>query len=159
MADNLTLDIDFFTDENNTSEFYWDVKISKDGDLEGSNSIDTAILMSLFTDKRADVSEIRESSQRRGWWGNLFNDNVGYEIGSKIWLNSSQGRITAENLNSLNTNSLESLAWLKEDNIVDDIKVSSEKTGNREIRLHIKFVIGANTIDRNFILWENSRWR
>jgi len=155
MTNALKLDIDLFKNDDNL----WDIEIDTNGDLKGSNSIDTAVLMSLFTDKRADASEIRDSKERRGWWGNLFNDNEDYEIGSKLWLSTNQGRLTDDTLNAINSQALNCLVWMKEDNIVDDIKVSSNIIGNEQVRLNLKFIIGSNIINKYFILWENSRWQ
>lgn len=148
------LDIDFFK-----GEFDWDLEIDTDGDLKGSNSIDTAVLMSIFTDKRATSSEIQEAGQRRGWFGNLFNDDITYEVGSKLWIHSNQGRFDNDILNDLNDKALNALNWMIEDNVASEINVSSELSSNNTIKLNIKFTINENIIERNFILWENSQWR
>ncbi|MCK5602308.1 phage GP46 family protein [Candidatus Pacearchaeota archaeon] len=148
------LDVDFVLTDG-----VWDLAIDTDGDLVGSNSIDTAILMSLFTDKRATASEIQEGGQRRGWFGNAFNDDVTYEVGSKLWIHSNQGRMNNALLNDLNDKALDCLQWMLEDNVVSDIQVDSEILDTQEVQLNLKFVINENIIERNFILWENSQWR
>ncbi len=148
------LDVDFFLQDDGA----WDLELDTDGDLKGSNSIDTAVLMSLFTDKRASSDEISEPGQRRGWFGNLFNDDITYEIGSLIWLYSNQGRLDDELVNNLNDKALDSLNWMITDNVVNDIKANSSITSNNQVTLNLKCFIGQNIIERNYTLWENSRW-
>lgn len=156
MATTNKRDIDFFY---NSNDGYWDLALTDEGDLVGSNSIDTAVLMSLFTDKRADKSEIRKATQRRGWVGNLFNNNENYEIGSKIWIHSNQGRMQADNLNNIVDDAKDSLNWLLEDGIVDQMVIDYDTINNNEIKLNLRFVIGENIIELNYVLWRNSRWQ
>ncbi len=137
----------------------YDLEFTTEGDLKATDSIDTALLMSLFTDKRADSSEIREAGQRRGWFGDLFNDDPNYKTGSKIWLHIDQGIVDEGTLSNINDKALNSLNWMIEDSIVDDIKIFSSIKSNTEIEIKIQFFIGDNVIERNFILWENSRWQ
>lgn len=147
-------DIDFFKQDNGL----FDIEIDTDGDLKGSNSTNTAVDMSLGTDKRASPSEIKEASLRRGWVGDIFNSVANYEIGSKWWLRD-QGRLTNESINFIVGDTKKALNWMLEDNLISNLEV----TGTRNIRknqleIKIRFVVDANIIERVFILWENSRF-
>ena len=90
---------------------------------------------------------------------NLFNDDINFEIGSKLWLVAGQGRINDELLNNINDKALDALNWFINDNIVDDIEANSSIIANDESQLALKFFVGDNIIERNFTLWENSQWR
>jgi len=147
-------DVDFFKQDNGL----FDIEIDTDGDLKGSNSTNTAVDMSLGTDKRADPSEIKDASLRRGWVGDIFNNVPNYEIGSKWWLRD-QGRLTNESVNFIVGDTKKALNWMLEDNLISNLEV----TGTRNIRknqleIKIRFVVDANIIERVFILWENSRF-
>lgn len=53
------------------------------GDIACGNDLQTAILISLFTDRLADASDETDDGNRRGWWGDLEQD---YRVGSRLWL-------------------------------------------------------------------------
>lgn len=75
--------LDFLIEKN--AEGIYDLVI--DGEkIKETNSLQTAIAMSIFMEKRASEDESPLPEYRRGWWGNLNNDIDGYEIGSKFWL-------------------------------------------------------------------------
>lgn len=56
-------------------------------DLVQDDGLDSAVIISLFTDRRAgrDVA-LQEGQDRRGWWGDTFAEIEGDEIGSHLWL-------------------------------------------------------------------------
>ena len=59
----------------------------ENGDLTGDDGLETAVLISLFTDQRVAESELPPGdTEKRGWWGDLFAENTGDKIGSKLWL-------------------------------------------------------------------------
>ena len=66
----------------------WDVQRTR-GDwvllgpvLESGDDLQTAVLISLFTDRLALPSDPTPEGDRRGWWG----DDPKYPIGSRLWL-------------------------------------------------------------------------
>lgn len=72
----------------NDKDFSGDI-LFDDGDLVREEGLETAVLMSLFTDKRASESDNLPdpgSTDRRGWWGDQVSEIPGDEIGSKLWL-------------------------------------------------------------------------
>ncbi len=60
-------------------------------DLLTDNSLLTAVIISLFTDRRAlDSDEIPDGTRdRRGWWGDSFRERP---VGSRLWLLSRERR-------------------------------------------------------------------
>ena len=56
------------------------------GDLIREDGLETAVLISIFTNKRAlDSDNLINPGEKRGWWGDLVSDIEGDKIGSKFW--------------------------------------------------------------------------
>lgn len=87
----------------------YDIQIDKSGDIATEDSFDTAIIVSLLSDRRASPDEILESQRRRGWIGN--EATPGFEIGSKLWL-FEQTRITRTIMNQMVDAAREALEWM-----------------------------------------------
>ena len=101
-------------------------------DLESDAGLETAVIISLFTDRRANVDDVLpdvRSANRRGWWGDLASPEVeGDRIGSRLWLLERQA--TLENIPArAKQYTEEALAWMVEDRIASRIVVSSERIG------------------------------
>lgn len=125
------------------------------GDFTLVDNFDTSMKVALFSDKRADESEVLKANKRRGWWGNPFNDIEDFELGSKLWL-LQQSRLTNDTINRAISYAKDALQWLVTDNFADEIKVSAEKVGGV---LQLKVVIVRNssiTETRYFDLWNNT---
>jgi phage gp46-like protein len=63
----------------------------KDGTLDTTQELVNVVKVALLTDALADLTEILpdpDSSDRKGWWGDLDADTVwnGWPIGCKCWL-------------------------------------------------------------------------
>ena len=97
------------------------------GDLVHEDGLKTAVLISLFTDRRAEADDAlpADDSDRRGWWGDLVPPAEGDRIGSKLWLLTRE-KTTREVLNRAREYARESLEWLIEDGIADRLEVDAE---------------------------------
>ena len=119
----------------NDAKGYWDLSI-ENGDLAKTDSLDTAIYMSVFCEKRAE--KINNQINKRGHFTNLFSLVSGYQVGSLLWLYTEQAKNTDANLSLIQSSIKDGLKWLIEDKIVSKINVSANKadTGvNIEISL------------------------
>jgi phage gp46-like protein len=101
------------------------------GDLESDDGLETAVLMSLYTDKRISdddpILDYNNPEDKRGWWGDLLVPfEEGDEIGSKIWLLSRE-KTTQDVIVKLQSYIEESLAWLVNDQIVSKAEVEIER--------------------------------
>lgn len=103
-----------------------DLGIDK-GDLVAESGLKTAVLISLFTDRRADADDKlpAEASDRRGWWGDLVPPAEGDRIGSKLWLLSRE-KTTDAILNRAREYAREALEWLVEDGVAKSVEVAAE---------------------------------
>lgn len=105
-----------------SDEGVYDLQIGDDGDIVTSDSLDTAILVSLFTDARADASEVADSAKRRGWIGN--ESTPGIEMGSKLWLYD-QARVTRETINGVRDATQDALQWLVDDGLAVSVRTAA----------------------------------
>jgi phage gp46-like protein len=129
------------------------------GDLTNEDSYDTDILCSLFTDKRADSSQIAESSKRRGWFGDTVASLENYEIGSWIWL-LSQERLINDTVNKAVSYCNDALQWIIDLGLATRIDVTGEKSGTKDIKVTIKIYIENNLVSKyNVLIWENSIYK
>lgn len=96
-------------------------------DLLLENSLRTAVIISLFTDRRAasDAPGPGVAADKRGWWGDLLADVPQDRIGSQLWLlaREKQTREVAERARGF---ALEALAWLVEDGAAARIEAFAE---------------------------------
>lgn len=95
------------------------------GDLARDDGLETPILISLFTDRRARADDPLPSAgaDRRGWWGDGFADPR-YPIGSRRWL-LERGKLTAATAVQTADCDREALAWLLDDGVVGMLEVSA----------------------------------
>ncbi len=100
-------------------------------DLEFDEGLETAVIISLFTDRRAKIDDILPDSNsldRRGWWGDLVSDIEGDQIGSRLWLLNRE-KTTESVLTRTKEYAKEALDWLIEDGIAAKVEVSAERLG------------------------------
>lgn len=93
-------------------------------DLAADDGLRTAVLLSLFTDRRAEVGDPRAGeTARRGWWGDTLTD--GDRIGSRLWLLGREKRV-ADVVRRAEEYARESVAWLVEDGAAERVEVTAE---------------------------------
>ena len=131
----------------------FDLQIDERGDIKTADFFDTAIIYSLFGERRAAASEVTESSNRRGWIG---SESMGYENGSKLWLYS-QARLTRTVLASIEDEAAKCLAWLVDYGYA--VSVSDVRATLSSGRVMLGLNIGRDTskVERRYYeLWNNT---
>ena len=105
------------------------------GLLAMARPIETAVIVSLFTDRRARGDDILVPGEtdRRGWWGEQLDGEV---VGSRLWLLRRAKRLP-ETLKKAEDYIREALAWMIEDELCASIDVSAEWLGDRRINATI----------------------
>lgn len=114
--------------------FDWDadgVGLATDGGLE------TAVILSLFTDARAGADDgLPPGEDPRGWWGDAFSDLPGDGVGSRLWL-LQRAALTAETVTRARAYALEALQWLVDDGLASQVEVSAQRLGVDALALEI----------------------
>lgn len=142
--------LDFKLDD---SKGYYDLIIDENGDFEKENSFDSAIIVSLTAERRADVTESPIPEKRRGWEGNEF---MPVEFGSKLWL-LEQERLTNQVLNQADVYAAQALQWLIDFNYLESIIVEADRSQRRTLGLNIDlFRFNGQIEHRYFEPWNNT---
>ncbi len=89
-------------------------------DLLSGNDLQTAVLISLFSDRVAQPDDVIPdgTADPRGWWA----DDPQYPIGSRLWL-LSRSKQTSETLAAAQDYIVEALQWLIDDGVVAAVDV------------------------------------
>lgn len=104
------------------------------GDLVREEGLETAVLMSLYTDQRADVDDVLPdpgSEDRRGWWGDQISDFEDDKIGSKLWL-LERSSTKATVLSDVKFYIEQALQWMIDDGVAQAIEVTVERQNRKD---------------------------
>lgn len=130
-----------------------DFTVGSDGDIEQADFFDTALLVSIFEEKRASASEVALPELRRGWIGNESLE--GFERGSKIWLYE-QARLNRDTINSIRSAAAVALQWLIDEGYAERIAVDVGLTVDSVSLIVVVTRPDSVTIRRELFLWNNS---
>lgn len=91
--------------------------------LRAGDDLDTALLISLFTDREAAADdEIPDgTNDRRGWWG---DGGEPYKIGSRLWL-LARAKLTMDAALKAKDYIAEALQWMLDDGVVAAINIET----------------------------------
>lgn len=132
---------------------YFDIAI-EDGDFANEDGFDTAIWISLFTDARANISQVLIPENRRGWLGNLVSSVQDRQLGGYLWL-SEQRRLTQDTVNEITDYARKSLFWMIEDEIALKLEVEGDMDPPNGITIEIKITALDGTTSKHFIeMWK-----
>lgn len=118
----------------------YDLVIDPDtGDLATTDGLDSAIFVSLFSDRRAYADEVSDPRKRRGWIGDLVSEVTGDKFGSGLWLYE-QHRLTPTVENGVRLEAEQALSWLVDEDLVtyveaETLRLPAARTLNIKITL------------------------
>lgn len=100
------------------------------GDFIADDGMYTAIVISLFTDARADPDDVlpQPGADRRGWWGDAYAPIAGDIIGSKLWL-LSRAVASDQTLALAQEYAQAALVWLVDDGVAASVTVTASFPG------------------------------
>jgi len=132
----------------------------ENGDLAADDGLETAVAISLFTDKRVTDEELPTlETNKRGWWGDIFSDVDQDQIGSRLWTISREKRVT-ETLRRSEDLAREALQWMLEDDIADSISVVSEYDSNNFLIINVDIKRpNEDEVTRYSVLWDQQEIR
>jgi phage gp46-like protein len=101
------------------------------GALVSDAGLQSAVVISLFTDRRAEADDILPdgASDRRGWWGDVVAPKTAptdkpWLSGSRLWLLSREKQTTAT-AQRVEFYTREALAWMVEIGVASAVDVSA----------------------------------
>lgn len=109
-------------------------------DLARDDGLESAVLVSLFTDRRADPEQLRagdDATDLRGWWGDFNPDVVGDQSGSLLWLLQREKQ-TRETLARARQYAEQALAWMVQDRVARRVTVTTEYGGPGVMRIGVE---------------------
>lgn len=115
------MDIETFTSTTATGTSC-DIGVAN-GALAADHDIKTSVLISLFTDRRAESDDVlpNPGGSLRGWWGDALSDR---RIGSRLWLLGREKQLR-EVVARAKEYAEEALAWLVEDGVAQRVQVTA----------------------------------
>lgn len=107
-----------------------DLQLGDLGALATDGAIETAVLLSLFTDREATAEEIASAGldQQRGWWADAetVRPDGAVIYGSKLWLLTRE-KTTLATLRRAEGYALDALLWLRDRGIAGKITVTASR--------------------------------
>jgi phage gp46-like protein len=128
------------------------------GDFKTDDGFEAAIVVSLFSDRRAYSSEVRDPMKRRGWIGDLVSEVPNDRHGSGLWLYE-QHRLTQETVIGVRTEAVQSLEWMQEESYVthsEAMVLSNAKDREINLVVTLHFLDGGSS-QRVFALADATR--
>ncbi len=120
--------------------------IQQGADLATEDGLRSAVLVSLFTDRRAAEDDALPdgTDDRRGSWQDSYLDRQNDRQGSRLWL-LARAKQTDENATRAREYAEEALAWLIEDGIATAVQVTAEwiRRGLLQMRIRITLADGS----------------
>ena len=99
--------------------------------LDDERLVETAVLLSLFTWRRARPDDDRDGHPRMGWWAGDF--------GSRLWL-VSRAKITPGLPLVVRGYIEESLQWMVDDGLVNAVAVVTEINEGRNLYVRVRLL-------------------
>jgi len=98
-----------------------------EGQLSQDEGLESAILHSLFTDRRAGEDDVKTFGKpgRRGWWGDLTLADSGDQYGSLLWLLERE-KLNAQTAERARQYAADALKWLVQDGVAVSCQVETE---------------------------------
>lgn len=108
-------------------------------DLERDDGLETSVIISLFTDRRANAEQIPPEYQQddlRGYWGDITNASASDQTGSLLWLLAREKQLP-QTLSRAEQYCREALAWMIDDLVSTRIDVAASYISQGWIQLVI----------------------
>ena len=124
-------------------------------DLAMDHTLETAVLISLFSNRRAESDDILPdpTMDRQGWWGDEFSSVDGDLTGSRFWLLTA-AKQTQETLLKYEEYAQEALQWMLDDSVASDIQIQAEYQRQNVLALAIQIYRGSQVSQQYQFLWD-----
>lgn len=121
-------------------DFAGDITVTGPSLVE-DDGLETAVVISLFTDRRATEDDVLPGSpdDRRGWFGDSWPVVDGDLIGSRLWLLHREKQMQSV-VSRAREYAAEALQWLIDDGIAKAVNVTAEIVRQGVLGLDIEIV-------------------
>lgn len=113
------------------------------GDLVAENGLETAVLVSLYSDRYVPPEELppgfAEAGDPRGWWADAIAETPNDRIGSRFWL-LARGKINNDTANLMREFAQEALLWMQEAGIAERVDTTSEVVSGQTVQLFVSIL-------------------
>lgn len=99
-----------------------------------------AVVISLYTWRRADTDDPVDDDQLYGWWGDSYPAIADDRIGSRLWL-LRRVKLTDATQRDAEFYASEALRWLIDDGHVLDVSISSIRADTHRLNLGVVLTI------------------
>lgn len=113
--------------------------------LDSAEPLVRAVVISLFTWRRANPDDDLPGGLRMGWWGDSFPSVPNDRIGSHLWL-LSRAKLTSETLTRAKEYAEEALRWLIDDGIAARVDVEAARIDTFTLGLACRFYKSDGTL-------------
>lgn len=108
--------------------------------LASADQLERAVVISLFTWRRAEPSDPVDDDERHGYWGDAYPDKPQDRIGSRLWLLRRRS-LTAQTMQDAQRYADEALAWMVEDGVAQRVVVRFERQGATRLDLYVTLTL------------------
>lgn len=129
----------------------------EDGDLVGDDGLETAVAISIFTDRRVTDEELPyPQTDKKGWWGDMFPEVDQDKIGSRLWLVGRE-KVTQEVANRAQDYCKEGLQWLIDDGVASSVTAIATYNSFKNLIIQIEIVKPSGKKSRFQVLWDKQQ--
>lgn len=118
-------------------------------------SLIRAVVISLFTWRRAATDDPVDDDERFGWWGDSYPTITDDRIGSRLWL-LRRVKLTADTQRDAEFYAREALQWMLDDGQVLEVDVITERADSYRLNLQVILTVltGARLKINSSQLWQ-----
>lgn len=102
-----------------TTEGHYDLVVDEGArDLATTDGLDSALMVSLFSDRRAYEDEVADPMKRRGWIGDLVARDPNDRHGSGLWIVTEQHRLEPQTEIAVRIEAEAAVDWMREEGLI-----------------------------------------
>lgn len=114
-----------------------------------NDGLSRAVVISLFTWRRADTGDVYDGSNKYGWWGDTYPVEPGDKIGSKLW-QLLRRKLTDDVIAEVEELSRDSLQWMIDDGICSNVDVSVERSEINRVNISVVLTVDGKQTSYKF---------
>lgn len=115
-----------------------------------------AVVVSLFTWRRALPTDVLDGDDLQGWWGDSYPAVADDRIGSRLWLLRRRTLVAQTTLDAIRY-AEEALAWMVEDELLVAVRVTAQRQGLSTLSMRVVGLFGDGSAE--LLVDFNDIWR